>query len=121
MHGQWLCLYDFMIIPLFAAAVTFVGAGGFALSSLLPASAVNDFFFNVAAGCLVAGPVIFLVYVVIGLCIEFISTEYRSVVVTAARFPSSDLPVFFIDPLPEGLRRIPKGPLNRRTGRATSP
>jgi hypothetical protein len=109
-----------MIILLFAAAVTFVGAGGFALSSLLPASAVNDFFFNVAAGCLVAGPVIFLIYVAIGLCIEFVSTGYKSIVVTAARFPSSDVPVFFIDPLPEGLRRMPKGPLSRRTGRATT-
>jgi hypothetical protein len=109
-----------MIIPLFAAAVTFVGAGGFALSSLLPASAVNDFFFNVAAGCLVAGPVIFLVYVVIGLCIEFISTEYKAAAASTARVPFRDVPAFFIDPLPEGLRRMPKGPLSRRSGRATS-
>jgi hypothetical protein len=107
-----------MIISLFAAALTFIGVGGFALSSLLPASAINDFLFNVAAGCMVAGPIIFLVYLVIGLCIEFISTEYKSAVVTAARYPSSDVPVFFIDPLPEGLRRMPKGPLSSKTGRA---
>ena len=107
-----------MFIAIFAAAVTFVGLGGFALSSLLPASAVNDFFFNVAAVCMVLGPVIFLIYVVIGLFIEFISTEYKSAVAPAGRAPLREVPDFFIDPLPEGLRRMPKGPLNRSTGRA---
>ena len=109
-----------MIIPIFAAAITFVGLGGFALSSLLPASAVNDFFFNVAAVCMVAGPVIFLMYVVIGLFVEFIGTEYKAAVAPAGRAPLHEVPVFFIDPVPEGLRRMPKGPLNRSTGRATS-
>ena len=59
-----------MFIPIVAAIVFLVGAGGLVLSSLAPI--VGDSFFNFAAVCLVAGPLIFFFYVIIGLCMEFI-------------------------------------------------
>ena len=61
-----------MFIPIVAAIVFLVGAGGLVLSSLAPI--VGDSFFNFASFCLLAGPLIFFFYVIIGLCIEFIKS-----------------------------------------------
>jgi len=107
--------------------VTLVGVVGLVISSLVHASAAGELVFNAAAVCLIVGPLIFLFYVVTGLCMEFIefaSTERKPEVRISARGASLDLPlaplshVAFVEGLPEGLRRERKGPLNPSTGRA---
>jgi hypothetical protein len=114
-----------MFFPAIAAIVTLVGAAGFVLSSLVHASAAGNFIFNASAFCMVAGPLIFLCYVFIGLCLEFININRIPEVRRAARGPSPDDPVAqpghaaFDDWIPEGLLREHKGPLNRSTGRAS--
>ncbi len=67
-----------MFIPIVAAIVFLVGAGGLVLSSLAPI--VGDGVFNFAAVCLVAGPLIFFFYVMIGLCLEFVAVNRPAVV-----------------------------------------
>ncbi len=110
-----------MFIPIVAAIVFLVGAGGLVLSSLAPI--VGDSVFNFAAACLVAGPLIFFFYVIIGLCVEFIQANrapevgvvaFGSPAYAQAAYPSH----FVYDGLPEGLRRERKGPLNPGSGRA---
>jgi hypothetical protein len=116
-----------MFVPIIAGIVTVVGVVSLVISSLVHASAASDLAFNAAAVCLVGGPLIFLFYVIIGLCIEFIefaSTNQKPEIRISARVPSLDLPlaplshVAFDEGLPEGLRRERKGPLNPSTGRA---
>jgi len=66
-----------MFFPTLAAIITSVGVIGFVASSLAYATATGDFIFNVAAVCMVAGPIIFLVHVIIGLCVEFVTTSQK--------------------------------------------
>ena len=114
-----------MFFPIIAAMVTLAGGVGLVISSLVHASAAADAVFNAAAICMVVGPLIFFSYVMIGLCIEFASTNQKPEVKTAARGPSLAVPaaspahVAFDEDLPEGLRRERKGPLNPSTGRAS--
>ena len=113
-----------MFVPALAAILTFVGAGGFVLSSLFHPSAASDFIFSAAAICVIAGPLIFFAYVMFGLCIEFINT---SLLMPQARRVASgplrdvpDTPLYAVAlSLPEGLRRERKGPLNPSSGRRT--
>jgi hypothetical protein len=112
-----------MFFPIIAAMVTLVGAVGFVVSSLVSASTAGDLVFNVAATCIIAGPLIFFSYVIIGLCIEFASAGQKPEVRIAVRGPLLAVPpallsrVAFGEGLPEGLRRERKGPLNPSTGR----
>ena len=110
-----------MFIPIVATVVFWVGAGGLVLSSLAPI--VGDSVFNFVAVCLVAGPLLFFFYVVIGLCLEFTAANWPAVVNIVALAPSSYPPAsqshFAYEQLPEGLRRERKGPLNPSSGRAT--
>ena len=113
-----------MFIYIVAAIVTLTGAVGFVLSSLIHASAAADFIFNAAAFCLLAGPLVFFSYVVIGMCMEFARINRKPVVMIVAPAPSFVVPAvlprhaLFNESLPEGLRRAPKGPMNPSTGRA---
>ncbi|HEY6024787.1 MAG TPA: hypothetical protein VIV34_11515 [Pseudolabrys sp.] len=113
-----------MFIPILATAVTLLGAAGLVVSSLVHASWAGDFVFNFAAVCLVAGPLLFFVYVIIGLCIEFVQTsqnpEGRTVARGSLRKVSAEplVRAAYYDALPEGLRRERMGPLNPSTGRA---
>jgi hypothetical protein len=113
-----------MFFPIIAAMVTLVGAVGLVISSLVSSSGAGDMVFNAAAICIVVGPLIFFSYVMIGLCLEFASTNKPEVKI-ATLVPSPDLLVAplsyvaFDERLPEGLRRERKGPLNPSTGRAT--
>jgi hypothetical protein len=110
-----------MFFSVVAAIVFLIGAGGLVLSSLAPI--VGDGFFNFAAACLLAGPLIFFFYVIVGLWLEFIDANRPDVVSVVASAPSSyasALPdQFAYEQLPEGLQRERKGPLNRSSGRAT--
>ena len=112
-----------MFFPTIAAAITIIGLVGFVVSSLVYPSTAGDLLFNAAAVCIVAGPLIFLSYVVIGLCIEFVRVNRKSEVSVAARAPSRDaleVPLSRIGSyvwIPEGLLRERKGPLNPATGR----
>ena len=111
-----------MVISIFAALLTFAGAGAFVLSSLFYDFFFSDFFFNVGAVCFIIGPLIFLAYVVIGLCLEFYIVNdvplLNAFTVTPARYaPDAPLHRVELATLPEGLRRERKGPLNRTTGR----
>ena len=112
-----------MFFPAVAAIITLVGAAGFVISSLVHASAAANFIFNASAFCMVAGPLIFLCYVVIGLWLEFVSVNRIPAVRRVARGPSPDLaqpgPAAMDEWIPEGLLREHKGPLNRSTGRAS--
>jgi hypothetical protein len=114
-----------MFFPIIAAMVTLVGAVGLVISSLVSTSGAGDLVFNAAAICIVVGPLIFFSYVMIGLCLEFASTNQKPEVKIAGPVPSPDLLVAplsyvaFDEPLPEGLRRERKGPLNPSTGRAS--
>ena len=110
-----------MFIPIVAAIVFLIGAGGLVLSSLAPI--VGDGFFNFAAVCLMAGPLIFFSYVIFGLFLEFVDANRPSFVSTttaivqAAYAPASP-GEFASEQIPEGLRRERKGPLNPSSGRA---
>ena len=109
-----------MFIPIVAAIVFLVGAGGLVLSSLAPI--LGDGFFNFAAACLVAGPLIFFSYVMFGLFLEFVEANRppvraRMAVGQAAYAPAS-LIHFVYEQTPEGLRRERKGPMNPSLGRA---
>jgi hypothetical protein len=112
-----------MFFPVIAAMVTLVGAVGFVISSLVPASGAGDLVFNLAAICIIAGPLIFFSYVIIGLCIEFASTNQKPEVRIAVHSPLLAVPpaplshVAVGELLPEGLLRERKGPLNPSTGR----
>ncbi len=112
-----------MLLPIIAAMITLVGAVGFVISSLVSASAAGDPVFNSAAICIIAGPLIFFSYVIIGLCIEFAGTNQKPEVRIAVRGPLLAVPpaplshVAVGEGLPEGLRRERKGPLNPSTGR----
>jgi ABC-type multidrug transport system fused ATPase/permease subunit len=105
--------------PTFAAAITALGVGALVVSSLAHASAAGDWFFNVAAICMVAGPLIFFTHVIAGLWLEFASInrtfEIRRTIfaqpLAPALWPALD------QSIPEGLRRERKGPLNPSTGR----
>ena len=109
-----------MFISIVAAIVTMLGAGGLVLSSLAPI--VGDGFFNFAAACLVAGPLIFFFFVIFVLVLEFMQTSQPSGASTkalrqAAYAPASTIH-FVYEQIPEGLRRERKGPLNPSSGRA---
>ena len=112
-----------MFFPIIASMVTFVGAIGFVISSFVSASAAGDLVFNAAAICIIAGPLIFFSYVIIGLCIEFAGTNQKPEVKIAVRGPLLAVPpaplshVAVGEGLPEGLLRERKGPLNPSTGR----
>jgi len=110
-----------VVIPIFAALLTFAGAGAFVLSSLFYNFFFSDFFFNLGVVCFIGGPLIFFAYVVIGLCLEFYIVNdvppYNVITTMPARYPSEVLYNLELSSLPEGLRRERKGPLNRRTGR----
>jgi len=112
-----------MFFPTIAAAITIIGLVGFVVSSLVYPSTAGDLLFNAAAVCIVAGPLIFFSYVVIGLCIEFVSVNRKSDMSIAARAPPRDaleVPLSRIGSyvwIPEGLLRERKGPLNPATGR----
>jgi hypothetical protein len=111
------------MFSLIAATLTLVGALGLVISSLAHTSAASEPIFNAAAICLVAGPLVFFSYVVIGLCVEFAHFDQEPEPVRVASTPPSLASVDneAIDRwIPEGLRRKPKGPLGRISGRATS-
>ena len=59
-----------MSIPKIAAIIALVGAIGFVASSLAHAGPLGDIIFNVAVGCLVIAPIIFLGWFVIESCKE---------------------------------------------------
>ena len=112
-----------MFIPIVAAIVTLLGAAGLVLSSLAPVI-VGDGIFNFSAVCLVAGPLIFFFYVMIGLYMEFVDTnwpsEVRLVAHSRSPYASETTPGLFpYDAPPEGLQRERKGPMNPSSGRAT--
>jgi hypothetical protein len=113
-----------MFFPAVAAIITIIGAVGFVISSLVHASGAGNFIFNASAACMVAGPLIFLFYVIVGLFLEFLSINRIPDVRITAGGPSPDVPAAlpsqaaFDDWVPEGLLREHKGPLNRSTGRA---
>jgi len=97
-----------------------VGVVGLVISSLAHASSVADWFFNASTVCLVVGPFIFFVYVIIGLCVEFVSINQKPDIRTVARSPSLEVPLGCVGAhewIPEGLLRERKGPLNPSTGR----
>ena len=112
------------MFPLIAATLTLVGALGLVISSLAHTSAASEPIFNAAAICLVAGPLVFFSYVVSGLWVEFLhfGREPQPVSVAPTRpFPLATVGnETFSKWIPEGLRRQPKGPLGRSTGRATN-
>jgi hypothetical protein len=112
------------MFPLIAAVLTLVGALGLVISSLAHTSAVSEPIFNAAAVCLVAGPLVFFSYVVIGLCVEFMHFDREPEPGRVASTPPSPLATIDNEAIdrwiPEGLRRKPKGPLGRISGRATS-
>jgi len=81
-----------MFFPMTAAIVTLVGAFGLVISAFVNASAA-DFIFNVAGACLIAGPLIFFGYVIIGLGIEFASAMPKSEVRIITHRPSSYVPL----------------------------
>jgi hypothetical protein len=109
-----------MFIPIVAAIVFFIGAGGLVLSSLAPI--VGNGVFNFAAACLLAGPLIFFFYVVVGLYLEFAAANRPVVARVLVRGQSPYAPASaggsLNEQLPEGLRRERKGPLNPSSGRA---
>ena len=108
-----------MFISIVAAIVFLVGAGGLVLSSLAPI--LGDGFFNFAAVCLVAGPLIFFFYVIIGLFLEFVGANRPPVAIPAvgqAAYAAASLIHFAYDQTPEGLQRERKGPMNPSRGRA---
>ncbi len=90
-----------MLAPKIAVVVTLIGAAGFLLLSLLHASAGNSIIFYAAVVCVLAGPLIFLSYVVIGLYMEFASTSQTPLVKRVARRPASD-----VADAPYGCRRL---------------
>ena len=106
-----------------AAIISSVGVIGFVVSSLAYTTAAGDFIFNAAAVCMVVGPLVFFVYVIIGLCVEFVTTNQKSEVRIT---PSPARPVVPVSNIvleqwiPEGLRRERKGPLNLGIGRGLS-
>jgi len=104
-----------------AAILTLVGVLGLVISSLVHTSAVSETIFGAAAICLVTGPLVFLSYVIIGLCIEFVRLNRRPELVTVSRLPLPPLAPVGNAALgkwiPEGLQRKPKGPLGRTAGR----
>lgn len=105
--------------PTFAAAITALGVVALVVSSLAHASAAGDWFFNVAAICIVAGPLIFFAHVIGGLWLEFASIN-RAFEVKSAVFAQPLAPALWPardQSIPEGLRRERKGPLNPSTGR----
>lgn len=113
----------FRFFPTLAAAITVLGFVGLVISSLAHAGAAGDFIFNAAAVCMVAGPLIFLTYVVIGLCVEFLAINKKSRFVNAAfalplaRSTSAANDIALDHWIPEGLRRERKGPLDPVSGR----
>ena len=112
-----------MFISIVAAIVTLLGAGGLVLSSLAPAIVGNGMF-DFSAVCLVVGPLIFFFYVMIGLYMEFVETNWpsavRIVAQTRSPYASAASPALSAyDAPPEGLRRERKGPMNPSSGRAT--
>ena len=106
-----------MFFPAVAVVITFIGAAGLVLSSLVR---VGDFVFNASAVCLVAGPLVFFTYVVIGLYLEFVSTGQKPQAPISRSRPlqAAASSVAFDEWTPEGLKRDRLGPLNRRSGRA---
>jgi hypothetical protein len=105
-----------MFFPATAAIITSVGIVGLIVSSLVHASAAGDIVFNAAAACLIAGPLIFLFFVIIGLCLEFVDTNYKpdSRASTLGRSPDIHVAavsqVAFQQWMPARLKRM--GPLN---------
>ena len=110
-----------MFFPIVAAIVFLIGAGGLVLSSLVPI--LGDGFFNFAAVCLTAGPLIFFFYVIFVLFLEFVDASRPPVGSTVALVQAAYAPAssgeFAYEQIPEGLRRERKGPLNPSSGRAT--
>jgi len=106
-----------MFFPAVAVIITAMGAAGLVLSSLVR---VGDFVFNASAVCLVAGPLVFFSYVIIGLYLEFLSTgqKPRAITVRSRPLQAAASSVAFDEWTPEGLKRERLGPLNRRSGRA---
>ena len=115
-----------MLIPITAAILTLVGAFSLVVSSLVGTGTVSDFFFSTATFCLIVGPIIFLSYVVIGLCIEFVAVNRKPEMVAQRRTPSfdsADAPPVSTkrdEWIPEGLRRQRRGPLGPIYGRASN-
>jgi len=106
-----------MFFPAVAVIITAIGFAGLVLSSLVR---VGDFVFNASAVCLVAGPLIFFSYVVIGLYLEFLSSGEKPQAPNARSRPlqAAASSVAFDEWTPEGLKRERLGPLNRHSGRA---
>jgi hypothetical protein len=113
-----------MFVLFFATTVTSVGGLALVISSLVRTG--SEFAFNIAAFCLATGPLIFFSYVIVGLCIEFVSADRKPESVTVRLPRSFDAAAASAGNVklgkwvPEGLRRERKGPLNRATGRAIS-
>jgi hypothetical protein len=113
-----------MFVLFLATTITSVGGLALVISSFVRTG--SDSAFNVAAFCLTIGPLIFFSYVIVGLCIEFVSAN-RKPESARVRIPQSfDAAAACTGNVklgkwvPEGLRRERKGPLNRVTGRAVS-
>jgi hypothetical protein len=104
-----------MFFPTTAAIITSVGIVGFVLSSLFHASMAGEVFFNAASACMIVGPLVFFVYVMTGLCVEFVVTNQKPAA-SVTRGPSPYISaalvshVAFHEWIPERLRRM--GPLN---------
>ena len=106
--------------PTIAASVTAVGVLGLVASSFGHASAAGDYLFDVATVCIIAGPLIFFSYVLVGLGLEFAAVN-RPLAPPKMAVLHQPIPALWPGDahwVPEGLLRQRKGPLNPSTGRA---
>jgi hypothetical protein len=110
-----------MFFPILSAGITTLGAGAFIMLSLFHLGVASNILFIIAAVCFALGPVVFLLYVLSTLSLEFLVSEidyrYR---LSPATAPAAYAPATLYGAtewVPEGLRRERIGPLNRSTGR----
>lgn len=109
-----------MRFELFSAIVTVAGGFAFAMLSVFSPHPAGDFFFFTSAVVFLAGPVMFLAYVLAMLAVEFFTSDRSAGVgaTLASAMPAAAAPVIQAAWVPEGLMRSPKGPLSPTKGRA---
>ncbi|HXD46771.1 MAG TPA: hypothetical protein VN655_16715 [Pseudolabrys sp.] len=111
-----------MRFELLSAGVTVAGGLAFALLSMFSPHPAGDFFFFTSAVVFLAGPVMFLAYVLAVLAVEFFSLQARAGAAGAGSLaiamPAPAGPVIPAAWVPEGLLRTPNGPMSPTSGRA---
>ena len=109
-----------MLFGLITAVITALGGIAFALLSLFSPSPAGDFFFFTSAVVFLAGPMMFLGYVLLALLAEFWSLHVAAASGASYAFaaPASEETVVQAAWTPEGLLRTPKGPLSPSRGRS---